>query len=360
LIRERHSDEISIEYDLKPTKLLLFPALLWLLALPGAAATITFGSGGDQFSMDFVDVGNAMNADDTSPAGFGGVAYNYQIGVHEVSRDMITKANAPVPSLGLTMADLTAFGGNGVDRPASGISWNEAARFVNWLNTSQGFQAAYQFTTQPGGGGYNANENLTLWSSGDAWQPGGENLFRHKDAHYFLPSEDEWYKAAYYDGNTSTYFDYATGSDTAPTAVASGTTADTAVYNGQAGPADITNAGGLSPYGTMAQNGNVWEWAESDFDGTNDSATGSRVLRGGGWVRASGGLQASDRSVGTPSFGDGSVGFRVAAVPEPSTLWMMLTGAISLMIRRKRYFASLYAFALYPFFPFLTPSVARS
>ena len=55
------------------------------------------------------------------------------------------------------------------------------------------------------------------------------------------------------------YCDYATGSDTAPTAVASGTGAGTAVYSQsfEAGPADITNAGGLSSYGTMAQSGNV-------------------------------------------------------------------------------------------------------
>jgi hypothetical protein len=39
---------------------------------------------------------------------------------------------------------------------------------------------------------------LTLWSSAQAWQVGGQNLYRHKDAYYFLPSEDEWYKAAFH------------------------------------------------------------------------------------------------------------------------------------------------------------------
>ncbi|MEZ5323857.1 MAG: SUMF1/EgtB/PvdO family nonheme iron enzyme [Verrucomicrobiales bacterium] len=244
---------------------------------------------------------------------------------------MITAANT-AGSLGLTQDT------RGVDKPATSISWNEAARFVNWLNTSQGFQPAYNFATQPGGGGYNANEDITLWSSGDAWELGGENLFRHKDAHYFLPSEDEWYKAAYYDGNTSTYFDYATGSDTVPTAVASGTTPGTAVY-GQAfapGPAAIMNAGGLSPYGTMAQNGNVFEWAESGSAAPNDSAAEGRVLRGGDWFFTSALRQSSDRSAGLPFEEAGFVGFRVAAVPEPSTLGMVFVGAIGLMIRRKR------------------------
>ena len=84
-------------------------------------------------------------------------------------------------------------------------------------------------------------------------------------ARYFLPSVDEWYKAAYYDPTSGVYYDYPTGSDTAPTAVASGTAAGTAVYNQllAQGPADITLAGGLSPYGTMGQGGNVSELEET-------------------------------------------------------------------------------------------------
>lgn len=144
--------------------------------------------------------------------------------------------------------------GRGDDRPATSVSWNEAARFVNWLNTSSGFSAAYKFTT----GGF--NDNIALWESGDA-RYDAANPFRNSNAYYFLPSEDEWYKAAYYDpsanGGLGAYWDHATGCDAAPTAVASGTTSGTAVYNGQSGPADVDNAGGLSAYGTMAQNGNA-------------------------------------------------------------------------------------------------------
>ena len=93
-------------------------------------------------------------------------------------------------------------GGARAAMPATGVSWNEAARFVNWLNTSQGYQAAYNFTTS------GVNDNIALWSSAQAWQLGGENLFRHKDAHYWLPSMDEWYKAAYYDPENETYGKY--------------------------------------------------------------------------------------------------------------------------------------------------------
>ena len=112
------------------------------------------------------------------------------------------------------------------------------------------------------------------------------------------------------------YWDYATGSDSAPTAVANGTGTGTAVYDGPAGPADITNAGGLSPYGTMAQNGNALEWCESASTAPNDSAVESRVLRGGAWDGSSLYLQSSYRFVNNPACEGITYGFRVAAVPE--------------------------------------------
>jgi hypothetical protein len=304
--------------------------ILPILFLPLAAAHAdTFGSGANTFDINFATIGNAGNADDNT--GYGGVGYTYRMGVNEVSRGMIDAYNALSGVPLLTMSDMTSYGGNGVNRPATGISWNEAARFVNWLNTSKGFSAAYKFTT----GG--ANDNIALWTSGDAGFDAA-NPFRNANAQYYLPSEDEWYKAAYYDPNKSGgagYWDYATGSDTAPTAVAGGTTSGTAVYNG-AGPADITNAGGLSAYGTMGQTGNVLEWGESGFTAPNDSAGESRVRRGGSWFGSSGVLSASFRSSLSPTNENGDVGFRVAAVPEPSALLLTLIGALGLVTRRSR------------------------
>ncbi len=281
-----------------------------------AADSVTFGTGGNQFVIDFVDIGNANNADDTTgaPNPAGKVEYDYRIGKHEISQEMITKANAE-GGLGITLADLTATGGNGADRPATGISWFEAATFVNWLNTSQGFNAAYKFDAVGG--------TFALWESGDAGY-NASNRYRNSLAVYYLPSMDEWYKAAYYDPNTGTYYNYATGSDTAPAQVTGGTTAGTAVY-GQAnatGPADITNAGGLSPYGTMAQNGNVWEWEETAFDLVNDTTGEIRGRRGGPWINNGPNLLSSARNgVTNPGGGGIHSGFRVAGVsviPAPN------------------------------------------
>jgi formylglycine-generating enzyme required for sulfatase activity len=259
----------------------------------------------------------------------GAVAYTYQIGKYEVSQEMIEKATS-AGGLGITLQNMTSYGGNGANRPATGVSWNEAARFVNWLNTSKGYQAAYNFTTS------GANANITLWGDG---QYSGSNQFRHKDAYYFLPSVDEWYKAAY--GSPSgTWYKYPTGSDTAPTAVASGTLLNTAVYlqSPNAGPADINNAGGLSPYGTMAQGGNVWEWNETALNGNNNSASENRVLRGGYWINLfSSGLEASTRGHSDPTDEGLLNGFRVASVPEPSSLSLLLLGgAVFAAARRRR------------------------
>ena len=296
------------------------------LAMTDGLRADSFGSGVNAFTIDFVTVGNPGNSDDAGAGGgsysspYGGVSYTYRMGVYEISQDAITKAT----NLGMT--NVTA-GAWGASQPAANMQWYEAAAFVNWLNTSKGYQAAYNLT-------YSGGWSMSLWSSGQAWQAGGENLYRHKDAFYFLPSEDEWYKAAYHQNNgvTADYWDYATGSNTAPTAVASGTGAGTAVYNGvTSSPAAVGNAGGLSPYGTMGQNGNVWEWNESLL--LNGTARGRR---GGSFHNSHSHLASTYRNYGYQCLEEYDTGFRVAqAVPEPSSV-VTLLGGLAGLIRLKR------------------------
>jgi formylglycine-generating enzyme required for sulfatase activity len=299
-------------------------------SFPKTTIADTFGSGANEFTIDFVEVGDAGNPDDSGTTGsyhsvFGAVDYVFRIGTYEVSREMIDKANAE-GNLGLSMMDMTGIGaGNAPTQPAVGISWNEAARFVNWLNDQAGVSHAYKFALQPGETGYDPSADIKLWQSGDTgYNPA--NPYRNSDAKYFLPSEDEWYKAAYYSGAGATYFDYPTQQDApdVPTPVVSGTDPETAVYNDQtlsAGPAAITQAGGLSHYGTMAQGGNLWEWVESAFDSTNDSASENRGVRGGGWFIDELDLRSSARSGDAPAakvllFGY-EYGFRVASAAQP-------------------------------------------
>ena len=306
--------------------------LLTLLALGYQSAsaqlvTESFGTGGNAFTMDFVTIGNPNNAADTTgaPNPAGSVGYIYNLGKYEVSRDMITKANS-AGSLGITLRDMTSYGGNGVNRPATGITWYEAATYVNWLNTSTGGTAAYKFV-----GG-----TFQLWSAGDAGY-NANNMFRNSLAKYVIASRDEWYKGAYGSPN-GTWYDYPTGdyTDSAPTAVAGGTAANTAVYGGQAGPADINNAGGLSAHGTMGQGGNVWEWNETAFDGINNIAGENRELRGGSWSNDSNSMDASIRINDDPTYEHADYGFRVASVPEPSTGLLVLLGLSGLLLKRRK------------------------
>jgi sulfatase modifying factor 1 len=292
---------------LLPTPAHLGRATVFLAVLGACSVPVdrsladTFGSGSNQFDIDFTTIGNPANAAD-SRTGRGSVSYVYRIGTYEVSIGMINAANA-AGGLALTPGD---------DAPgtaAQGMNWFEAARFVNWLNTNSGYAPAYKFATQPGQPGYNPYVDNTPWQPGDiGYDPA--NPYRNTRALYFLPNENEWYKAAYYNPAGSNYFLYPTGSDSPPTAVLSGTNLNTAVFLGAGvGEApDFNNAGGLSPYGTMAQGGNVWEWIET-LDITNGT---NAILRGGS--RTS--LLADLASTGYRSLdaGQRGYGFRVASL----------------------------------------------
>ena len=224
----------------------------------------------NSFSMEFVRVGNPGNLANTTkdyiyhaaPAYTdliqgGAVGYTYDIGKTEVSRVMVEKVNAETGLSGLiTMQDLSGLGGNGPNRPATGLSWYDAAKFVNELNLAQGYRPAYKTT------GYTV-PFLSEWQPGEAGY-NAANPLRNSTAKYFIASSDEWYKAAFYSPSKADYNLYpqpdADITLPPPTPVAGGTVG--AVY-GQAGPADVNNAGGLSAYGTVGQGGNAWEWTES-------------------------------------------------------------------------------------------------
>ena len=106
------------------------------------------------------------------------------------------------------------------------------------------------------------------------------------------------------------------------------------------GPADVTDAGGLSPFGTMAQGGNIREWIETASDDSNNSATEARNLRGGQWDWAGLYFVAASRDAADPSdagSGEFTTGLRIASttVPEPSSLSLLLVGGAVLMAGRR-------------------------
>src|ERR1700742_3602222 len=138
---------------------------LWLaigigLVWCSATRADSFGSGANSFSVDFVSIGNPGNPPDANPNPAGAVPYSYRIGKYEISEQMIDKANA-LGGLGITKDT------RGPDYPATSVSWFEAAKFVNWLDTTTGSVPAYKF---------DASGNFQLWTPMD---PGynANNLF---------------------------------------------------------------------------------------------------------------------------------------------------------------------------------------
>lgn len=323
---------------MKTSSLFLLTALA-LAASAHAAVTI-----------EYVTVGDAGNAADTT--GYGAVSYEYQIGKYEVTNaqyaEFLTNV-AATDANGLYNASMGSDARGGItqsgssgsftyavkadmgDKPVNYVSFADAMRFTNWINNGQGSNSteigAYDMTV--------AATTVIHSSAATVW----------------LPTEDEWYKAAYYQpagagGDTDNYWLYATQSNTIPTAGtvdANGNItndgdnvanyASAAVWNGQTGNLTTVGSAGASSdsyYGAYDLSGNVREWNEAII-GT------SRGLRGGSWSSPELNLRASSRANFAPTFEANSLGFRLASsVPEPSRVMLTLAGACSLLTRRRR------------------------
>ena len=319
-----------------------------------------------------VPVGNPGNAGELSGSGAGGygpdricgsVGYAYNVGKYEVTAgqytDFLNKV-ARTDTYGLYstyMGDPTNYLGCNIqrsgssgsytysvasdwaNRPVNYVSYWDSCRFANWLHNGQptGLQSA--LTTEDGAytiSGYNGYDGHTIQRKA-GWK-------------WAVTTEDEWYKAAYYKGGSTSagYWDYPTSSDTAPgqdMADVSGNNAN--CYTGSGSyPIDngkyTTVAGEFqnsdSPYGTFDQGGNVWEWNEAIV--YQDSSYAYRGLRGGSFYYGYGYyyLQASIRRGWYPSVEDDDFGFRVSAVvPEPSSIVALACGLGMLLgLRRRR------------------------
>jgi len=224
------------------------------------------------------------------------------------------------------------------DRPVTYVSWFDAARMANWMQNGQPTGVVDGPTAATEYGAYTLNGDTTS---------GLET--KNANALYWIPSENEWYKAAYYDpalnGGAGGYWSYATKSNTAP-----GNNPNTPSVPNQAnyriggiysvtqtnsisGVNALTDVGlfsnSASSYGTYDQTGDVWTWNDAVID------TSDRGIRGSYW--GSSGVGAYYRSDDPPTeANDDAIGIRLATVPEPTVAISLIIGAGLLMGKRSR------------------------
>ena len=302
----------------------LFPIVL----AAGLLGTDSSAQGATGFQWQLV--GDQSNPDDPLTSFYGKVFHAYSISRHEVTYDQYAEFLNAVASLADPyevwdpMMESDPRGGmdrngsgsvsspwvytpkaNMGNKPVTFVSFFDTLRYANWLHNG-------------GGDGDTETGAYTL----GGFNP--EDVFRNADARYFLPSEDEWYKAAYYGPDVAPdhYWVYpfqsnslgpiATATATGDVANPSPTTAnyelgaDWAGFDGQT--TTVGSAGATSYYGCADMGGNVMEWTEGSIDIDGGLF---RNLRGGAWLDPGGAMASTLALSSVPQFSSAYWGFRI-------------------------------------------------
>jgi formylglycine-generating enzyme required for sulfatase activity len=347
-----------------------------LLAVAGlAVAALTIGRAradvDPNSGIDFVRVGAIGNAPwagngtvGDRAVGRGSVGYEYKIGKMEVttaqwveffnaafdrpSNDLLPHLTPPDP--GHWGAQSTTPMTPGAKRwnvapgqalhPVGDISWRMAAMYCNWLSNGKSLDRSAFLN-----GAYDAS---TFGSSGSGFT---DQQSHNPEAKYWIPTWDEWLKAAHFDpsknGGAGGWWLYDTSSDTTPVYGPAGQLVglsgngtpfpDPTGQPAQANGGWTSEFSGFSPFdvllgayptvqspwGLLDTAGGTSEWTEETI-----GAAGRREARyydGSHWFESSGNAKAGDwiGSSGSdfPSLATYDLGFRIASVvPAPASI----------------------------------------
>ncbi len=311
-----------------------FISVAALTAVTGLASSIATAS----ITIPTVPIGNPGNAPDPLTGNrYGSVAYSYSIGQTEVTNaQYLAFLNAVAatdtnnlynPEMAGPFGGITRSGSAGQyayetvggreNNPVTFVSFSDAMRFTNWLHNGQPSGSQNTATTERGVYNVPDRDDSSLFI----------DLPRSTNARWALPSEDEWYKAAYHQpasqgGDSDNYWLYPTSSNIAPT------TAQANFDN----PSGFTSAVGsyaANYYGVFDMAANVFEWTDTRTGGPSRPAWGSSFLYDSTIFRSDLGLSYFDVRLESAD-----VGFRVVQVPSPAGGFILL--AWSAIARRRR------------------------
>jgi sulfatase modifying factor 1 len=316
---------------------------------PLAASADVFNMPAGQTSLLTVPVGNQGNANDPNTGNvYGGVSYSYSIGEYDVTVGQYTaflNAVAATDTYGVYRGSgaIAQSGSPGSymynvigspNQPIASVDWFDAARFSNWLYNNQPKGPEGPGTTETGSYSLNGSDSFTVK--------------RNANATWVIPTESEWYKAAYYNPNTSSYYQYPLSSNAKPQSAMPGSAPNTGNFldyttgyavtgstNYNQNQNYLTDVGAYtasaSPYGAFDMGGDVFQWNESS-SGSNDQWG----YRGGCWQLDSSNSASSQRNYFAGVQISPYIGFRVALVPEPASFILLSLASVGLLLRCRR------------------------
>lgn len=271
-----------------------------LLVVATVASSVTAQPAPPDYGFNFITIGDAGNPayDREDPRGFtlgrGSVGYEYRIAQTEVTSAQFAEFLNAWDSSGGGFGVFGAFYWGGFYdgsqwtvvpgkelNPVGGISWREAAIFTNWLHNGKPTNDLSGFLS-------GAYDTSTFTSRTDEFGFNDQTT-RSPGARYWIPSLDEWIKAAHYDpdkngkGNGGWWL-YSDGSDTQPVPGIPGvgeTSAGVDVSNPEAFDIPLlAYPETRSPWSLLDTSGGGVEWTEEWFTINSPDERRNRVWQG--------------------------------------------------------------------------------